>query len=80
MRGEGDASSRLAEVELEILILQQVEKVSSLIDSANHVEQVICALHSLAVRLFTIDSSIILGILLIVYSLLGFVLFCEVFV
>ncbi|XP_020571964.1 telomere length regulation protein TEL2 homolog [Phalaenopsis equestris] len=58
---EGTVSGRLVEVELETLILQKVEVVSSLIVSAKHVDQVICALHSLAVRLFPLDSSIILG-------------------
>ncbi|KAK8943991.1 hypothetical protein KSP40_PGU018336 [Platanthera guangdongensis] len=59
---DGTVSSPLVEVELETLILQKVEEVSSQIDSAKHVDQVICALHSLAVRLFPIDSSSICGI------------------
>ncbi|PKU67816.1 telomere length regulation protein TEL2 homolog [Dendrobium catenatum] len=60
-QGEGTVSTRLVEVEVETLILQKVEEVSSSIDSAKHVDQVICALHSLAVLFFQIDSSIILG-------------------
>lgn len=60
-RDDGTVSIRLSEVDLETIILDKVEEVSSLIDSAKHVDQVICALHSLAVRLFPIDSSIILG-------------------
>lgn len=43
--------------ELEFLILEKVGEVSSLIDGAKHVNEVICALHSLAIRLFAIDSS-----------------------
>ncbi|KAK8924041.1 hypothetical protein KSP39_PZI019439 [Platanthera zijinensis] len=58
---DGTVSSPLVEVELETLILQKVEELSSQIDSAKNVDQVICALHSLAVRLFPIDSSSICG-------------------
>ncbi|XP_020277271.1 telomere length regulation protein TEL2 homolog [Asparagus officinalis] len=47
------------ERELETLILSQVGEVSCSIDAANHVDEVICALHRLAIRLFPVDSSTI---------------------
>lgn len=42
---------------LETLIIQKVGEVSSSIDAAKDVNEVICALHSLAIRLFPINSS-----------------------
>ncbi|XP_022923797.1 telomere length regulation protein TEL2 homolog [Cucurbita moschata] len=45
--------------ELEAKVLQKVAEVISTIKTAKHVDQVISALHSLAVRLFPVDASII---------------------
>ncbi|URE26919.1 Telomere length regulation protein [Musa troglodytarum] len=42
---------------LETLVLEKVGEVSSAIDGAKHVDEVICALYSLAVRIFPVDSS-----------------------
>ncbi|THU46163.1 hypothetical protein C4D60_Mb09t02060 [Musa balbisiana] len=42
---------------LETLVLEKVGEVSSAIDAAKHVDEVICALYSLAVRIFPVDSS-----------------------
>lgn len=49
--------------ELETLILRKVGDVSSAIDAANHVDEVICSLHSLAVFLFPVDSSCVSGVI-----------------
>ncbi|KAJ3696918.1 hypothetical protein LUZ61_000623 [Rhynchospora tenuis] len=46
---------------LENLPLQKVAEVSSAIDAAKHVDEVICALHSLAALIFPVDSSLISG-------------------
>lgn len=48
---------RISGRELETLIIQKIGEVSSSIDSAKHVDEVICALHSLAIRLFAVDSA-----------------------
>lgn len=42
---------------LETLVLEKVGEVSSAIDAAKHVDEVICALYSLAVRIFPVDYS-----------------------
>lgn len=47
--------------ELENLALQKVLEVSSAIDAAKQVDEVICALHSLATLIFSVDSSLISG-------------------
>ncbi|XP_054809149.1 uncharacterized protein LOC129311141 isoform X1 [Prosopis cineraria] len=47
--------------ELEAAILDKASKVISTIKSAKHVDQVICALHSIATLLFPIDTSLISG-------------------
>lgn len=49
------------QVELENLVLQKIEEIFSAIDTAKHVYGVICALHSLAVRLFSVDSAAVAG-------------------
>lgn len=45
----------------EAQVLDRVGEVISAINKANHVDQVICALHSLAILLFPLDSSLLLG-------------------
>lgn len=47
--------------ELEPTVLHKVGDVISAINEAKHVDQLICALHSLAVRLFPLDSSAFSG-------------------
>ena len=47
--------------ELENLALQIVLEVSSAIDAARQVDEVICALHSLGTLIFSVDSSLISG-------------------
>ncbi|KAF8399868.1 hypothetical protein HHK36_015739 [Tetracentron sinense] len=47
--------------ELETKVLQKVGEVISTINDAKHVDQVICALHSLAAMLFPLDSSLLAG-------------------
>ncbi|KAJ6825038.1 telomere length regulation protein TEL2-like protein [Iris pallida] len=47
--------------DLETLTLEKVSEVSSAIDAAKSADEVVCALHSLAVRLFAVDSSLIAG-------------------
>lgn len=42
-------------------LLLKVGDVAKSIDEASHVDQVICALHSVVLLLFPIDSSLILG-------------------
>ncbi|KMZ72753.1 hypothetical protein ZOSMA_15G00910 [Zostera marina] len=54
MAGEEDAK-------LQTLILHKIGDVSSSVESANCVDDVICALYSLAVRLFPVDSSLLSG-------------------
>lgn len=56
---EAAAAARKREVESKVI--EKVGEVIGEIESAKHVEQVICALHSLAVLLFPIDSSLLLG-------------------
>lgn len=46
---------------LETLVLEKVGEVSSAIDAAKHVDEVIFALYSLAVRIFPVDSSALCG-------------------
>jgi telomere length regulation protein len=48
--------------ELENLVLQKVVEVSSAIEAARQVDEVICALHSLAALIFSIDSSLVSGL------------------
>ncbi|XP_078172745.1 telomere length regulation TEL2 family protein isoform X2 [Carex rostrata] len=47
--------------ELENLALQKVLEVSSAIDAAKQVDEVICALHSVGTLIFSVDSSLISG-------------------
>ncbi|KAJ4974448.1 hypothetical protein NE237_007622 [Protea cynaroides] len=47
--------------EIESKILEKVGEVVSAIAEAKYVDQVICALHSIAVQLFPVDSSRLLG-------------------
>ncbi|KAK8586451.1 hypothetical protein V6N13_010043 [Hibiscus sabdariffa] len=47
--------------EVEIQVIEKVGEVIREIERAKHAEQVICALHSLAVLLFPIDSSLLSG-------------------
>ncbi|CAN1128757.1 Telomere length regulation protein TEL2 homolog [Linum perenne] len=47
--------------ELDTMLLDEVGRVISAIKAAKHVDQVICALHSLSVLLFPTDSSLIVG-------------------
>ncbi|XP_031405287.1 telomere length regulation protein TEL2 homolog isoform X2 [Punica granatum] len=42
-------------------VLEKVEEVISAISGAKHVDQVICALHSITVLLFPVDSSLLSG-------------------
>ncbi|XP_061954022.1 uncharacterized protein LOC133676367 [Populus nigra] len=57
MEAEGDAKRRR---EVESGILEKVGQIISEIKSAKHVDQLICSLHSLALLLFPLDSSLIL--------------------
>jgi len=57
METEGDAKRRR---EVESGILEKVGQIISEIKSAKHVDQLICSLHSLALLLFPLDSSLIL--------------------
>lgn len=52
--------------EMGVEILEKVEEVISAISKAKHVDQVICALHSIAVLLFPVDSSLVAGLSLVV--------------
>lgn len=47
--------------ELEAMVVEKVAEVISKIKNAKHVDQVISALHSLAVLLFPVDASVIAG-------------------
>lgn len=47
--------------ELETRVLEKVGEAITAIKNAKHVDQVIAALHSVAVLLFPIDSSLISG-------------------
>ena len=64
-RLQGDEALTMADSgnkrELEAKVLQKVAEVISAIKNAKHVDQVISALHSLAVLLFPVDASIIAG-------------------
>ncbi|XP_019052281.1 PREDICTED: telomere length regulation protein TEL2 homolog [Nelumbo nucifera] len=51
----------LSRRELEKKILEKVGGVISAINDAKHVDEVICALHSIAVLLFPLDSSLLSG-------------------
>lgn len=55
------SGSNREERDLHAEILEKVGEVISAIDAANHVDQVICALHSLSLLLFPIDSSLFSG-------------------
>uniref|UniRef100_A0A6N2KCV9 TELO2 ARM repeat domain-containing protein n=1 Tax=Salix viminalis TaxID=40686 RepID=A0A6N2KCV9_SALVM len=57
MEAEGGAKRRR---EVENRILEKVGQIISEIKSAKHVDQLICSLHSLALLLFPLDSSLIL--------------------
>lgn len=48
--------------ELEAQVLDKVGEVISDINKAKHVDQVISALHSLAILLFPIDASLFIGL------------------
>lgn len=54
-----DGSRRRSEVEVEVL--DKVGEVISEFNKAKHVDQVICALHSLAILLFPLDASLFSG-------------------
>uniref|UniRef100_A0A2P2KS79 Telomere length regulation protein TEL2 homolog n=1 Tax=Rhizophora mucronata TaxID=61149 RepID=A0A2P2KS79_RHIMU len=56
---EGNSNERRKQ--LENRALEKVGEVISAVETAKHVDQVICALHSLAVLLFPIDSSLLAG-------------------
>ncbi|KAL5748273.1 hypothetical protein ACOSQ2_025570 [Xanthoceras sorbifolium] len=49
--------------EVETGVLEKVGEVTAAINSAKHVDQVICALHSLASLLYPLDSSLLSGII-----------------
>ncbi|XP_038986826.1 telomere length regulation protein TEL2 homolog [Phoenix dactylifera] len=63
MEEEKGGSGSRGRRELENLLLRKVGDVSSAIDAARHVDEVICALHSLAVLLFPVDSSRVSGVM-----------------
>jgi hypothetical protein len=54
-----DATKRKREVEAKVL--DKVGEVISAIKTAKHVDQVVCALHTLALLLFPLDSSLFSG-------------------
>ncbi|XP_072980765.1 uncharacterized protein [Typha angustifolia] len=56
---ERSGSATTSVMELETLALRKVAEVSSAIDAAKHVDEVIYALYSLAVLLFPVDSSLV---------------------
>lgn len=47
--------------EVEAKVLDKVGEVISVVKKAEHVNQVICALHSLAILLFPLDASLLSG-------------------
>lgn len=47
--------------EVEVQVLDKVGEVISEFNEAKHVDQVICALHSLAILLFPLDASLFSG-------------------
>ncbi|XP_030937275.1 telomere length regulation protein TEL2 homolog [Quercus lobata] len=47
--------------EMETKLIEKVSEVISAIKSAKHVDEVVCALHSLALLLFPLDSSLLSG-------------------
>ena len=47
--------------EMETELVEKVSEVISAIKSAKHVDEVVCALHSLALLLFPLDSSLLSG-------------------
>ncbi|CAL0320048.1 unnamed protein product [Lupinus luteus] len=51
----------MEERELEVAAVEKVGEVISAIKNANHVDQVICALHSIASLVFSLDSSLLSG-------------------
>ncbi|WCJ36211.1 embryo defective 2423 [Euphorbia peplus] len=58
-----EEESKRKKREMEGRVVEKVGEVISAIKAAKHVSHVICALHSLAVLLFPIDSSVIAGTL-----------------
>lgn len=58
---EDDDSKKKGRRELEAEILDKVGGVIAAVNDAKHVDDVVCALHSLAVRLFPLDSRAISG-------------------
>lgn len=51
-------------------VLEKVGQVIASINDAKHVDQVICALHSLALRLFPLDSHSLAGVFSVLNKLL----------
>ena len=47
--------------EMETNLIEKVSEVISATKSAKHVDEVVCALHSLALLLFPLDSSLLSG-------------------
>ena len=54
---------------LEAFLLGQLEELSSALESAQTVNDVICALHSLAMLLFPVDSAAVQGFITLSFSL-----------
>lgn len=65
-----DGAKRKREVEAQVL--DKVGEVISAINNAKHVDQVVCALHSLANLLFPLDAALISGLSLPIPPLLRF--------
>nr|XP_010912892.1 telomere length regulation protein TEL2 homolog [Elaeis guineensis] len=63
MEEEKGGSGSRGRRELEDQLLRKVGDVSFAIDAARHIDEVICALHSLAVLLFPVDSSRVSGVM-----------------
>lgn len=65
MEGEeehgGNGRGSRGKEELETILLDKVGAVSSAVGVARHVDDVVCALHSLAVLLFPVDSTLVAG-------------------
>lgn len=57
---EKEAESRRKR-EVEITVLERVGQVTASIKDSKHVDQVICALHSLALLVFPLDSRSLAG-------------------
>lgn len=58
---EEDSEKKESKHSIENAILDKVGLVISAIKDAKHVDSIACALHSLAVMLFPLDSSLFLG-------------------